>query len=104
MAINKKAGAAKAEKKAADLTIEVTRAKDFSKDEGTTIAFDMKVNGVQIYGCWYREGVDKKGNDYTLVSFPSRKDESSGKYYNYAYVELSDDQKDDIAKQIEALL
>ena len=91
MAIAKKA---KAEaEKSANLNIEVSRVKDFS---------DEKVNGVTIYGCYYREGV-KDGKDYSMVAFPSRKS-SDGKYYKHAYVKLSDADIDNISKQIEALL
>lgn len=103
MAINKKAKAAEAENAAQDLTLEVTRVKDFSKDGSTAIAFDLKVNGVTIYNCWYREG-EKDGKEYSMVSFPSRKDEKSGKYYNHAYVKLSEDQVTEISKQIETML
>ena len=100
MAINKKAAEAE---KTAELQIEVTRAKDFSDDKGTCIAFDMTVNGVTIYGNYYREGTDSKGKDYTMVAFPSRKG-SDGKYYKHAFVKLSDADIDNISKQIEALL
>ena len=100
MAIAKKA---KAEaEKSANLNIEVSRVKDFSDEKGTCIAFDMKVNEVIIYGCYYREGV-KDGKDYSMVAFPSRK-ASDGKYYKHAYVKLSDADVDNISKQIEALL
>lgn len=103
MAINKKAKAAEAEK-TAELKIEVKRAKDFSTDESTAIAFDMVVNDiVTIYGCFYREGTDKNGKEYAMVAFPSRKG-SDGKYYSYAYVKLSDADVDNISKQIETLL
>lgn len=101
MAINKKAKA-EAEKSAA-LSIEVKSAKDFSKEEGTAISFTMVVNGVTIYNCWYREGKKKDGSDYSMVSFPSRKAEN-GEYYNHAWVKLSDEDVDNISKQIEALL
>ena len=101
MAINKKA---KAEaEKSAELQIEVTRAKDFSDDKGTCIAFDMIVNEVTIYGCYYREGTTKKGSEYSMVAFPSRKG-SDGKYYKHAFVKLSDADIDNISKQIETLL
>lgn len=86
------------------LEIKVLRAHDFSKEDNTSISFDMIVNGVTIYGCWYREGKKKDGSDYTMVAFPSRKDEKTDKYYNHAYVKLSEDQVDDIAKQIENML
>lgn len=104
MAINK--GKKKEEaKEVKALDIQVKRAKDFTKEgvEGCSIAFDMEVNGVTIYGCWYREGKDKKKEDYALVSFPSRKADD-GKYYNWAYVKLSDADVDNISKQIEDLL
>ena len=107
MAISKKKQEAKKEEKQAlDLKIKVTRARDFTKDgeDGCIIAFDMTVNEVTIYGCWYREGTDKKGESYQMVAFPSRKDEKSGKYYNWAYVSLSKEQVEDIAKQIEDLI
>lgn len=101
MAINKKA---KAEaEKTADLTIEVSRVKDLADEKGTCIAFDMQVNGVTIYGCYYREGKQKDGKDYSMVAFPSRK-VADGKYYKHAYVKLSDADVDNISKQIEALL
>ena len=102
MAINKKAKAAEAEKTAAH-EIEVTRTHDFSNDDDTCIAFDMTVNGVTIYGCYYREGTDKNGKEYAMVAFPSRKG-SDGKYYKHAFVKLSDADIDNISKQIETLL
>lgn len=89
------------------LTIEVLRAKDFTKDDAKenecSIVFDMKVNGVTIYGCWYRTGSDKKGEDYEMVSFPSQKGKD-GKYYNHAYVQLQQSDIDFISAEIEKML
>ena len=89
------------------LTIEVLRAKDLTKDDAKenecSIVFDMKVNGVTIYGCWYRTGSDKKGEDYEMVSFPSQKGKD-GKYYNHAYVQLQQSDIDFISSEIEKLL
>ena len=89
------------------LIIEVLRAKDFTKDDAKenecSIVFDMKVNGVTIYGCWYRTGSDKKGEDYEMVSFPSQKGKD-GKYYNHAYVQLQQSDIDFISSEIEKLL
>lgn len=102
MAISKK----KAEEaKAVDLVWEIKRAKDMTKDgaEGCTIAFDWVINGITVYGCFYREGKDKNGKDYAMVSFPSHKG-NDGKYYNYAYVKLTDDQIEAISKDIEKVL
>jgi len=90
---------------AQELTIKVTRAMDFTKEgaDGCCIGFDMEVNAVTIYGCFYREGKKKDGSDYQMVSFPSKKDEK-GKYWNHAYVKLSDAQVEEISKQIENLI
>ena len=87
------------------LAIEVLRAKDFTEDgkDGCSISFDMKVNEVTIYGCWYREGKDKKGEDYQFVSFPSKQGKDD-KYYSHAYVKLQQSDIDLISKQIESLL
>lgn len=65
-------------------------------------AFDMIVNGVTIYGCWYRQGV-KDGKEWSLISFPSRKAEN-GKYYNYCQFPISSTLKVEIEKQMESLL
>lgn len=99
--------AEQAQAQAQALTIEVLRAKDFTKDDAKenecSIVFDMKVNGVTIYGCWYRTGSDKKGEDYEMVSFPSQKGKD-GKYYNHAYVQLQQSDIDFISSEIEKLL
>lgn len=74
-------------------TIEVLRAKAFNN----AIAFDMTVNGVTIYGCRLVEG--KKGH---FVSFPQRKDKN-GKYWNLAYVKLTEEDTNFIIKLIEEM-
>ena len=104
MAINKKKAEA-VQEASKEFSIKVKRAKDFTKEgeDGCNIGFDMEVNDITIYGCWYREGKDKKGEDYTLVSFPSHKG-SDGKYYNWAYRKLSKEDVENISKQIEELL
>lgn len=94
MAINKK------KKEAVDHEIEVTRAKEFKNGN---IGFDMIVNDVKIYGCVYLQGKTKKGEDYAFVSFPSRQGDDS-KYYNHAYVELSEADNSNIEKQLEAMI
>lgn len=74
--------------------IVVKRAKEF--DWG--ISFDMIVNDVTIYGC--KLITNKK--DETFVAFPSRKG-TDGKYYAYAYVNLSEEEQKDIVAQIEKM-
>lgn len=75
--------------------IEVTRAKVIKE----SIAFDMIVNGITIYGCWLREGKEDKN----FISFPSYKG-SNGSYYNHVWFKISDDMQAEIEKQIEKKL
>lgn len=104
MAIKKNTKKAEETKEVKQLEITVKRAKDFSDDKKTAIACDLEINGVTIYNCWYREGKKEDGSDYALIAFPSRKDEKTGKYYNHAYVKLSDIDIENIAAAIEQLI
>lgn len=65
---------------------------------GETVYFDVVINGVTIYGCKVIEG---KNGDF--ISFPSHKGKDD-KYYNYAYVKLSDEDTSEIVKQVEEML
>ena len=68
-------------------------------DDGS-ITFNMMVDGfVQIYGCRIYDGKDGK----PFISFPSRKG-NDGKYWNHVYMKLSEDQTEEIAKQVEEKL
>lgn len=78
------------------LDIKVVRAKEF--DNGN-VGFSMYVNDVAINNCVFIEG--SKGD---FVSFPSRKNEADGKYYNYAYVKLEKADVSSIREQIESIL
>lgn len=95
MAIGKKK-----EETVVDHQIEVKRATQFKNGN---IGFDMIVNGVTIYGCVYIQGKTKKGDDYAFVSFPQRQG-SDNKYYNHAYVKLSDVDNETIEKALEAMV
>lgn len=86
-----------------DYKVTVKHVKDFSKDGKTSIAVDLEVNGVMIYGCYYREGEDKNGKEYNMFAFPSKKG-SDGKYYNHAYFHVSDELLENIQNQIDSLL
>lgn len=99
---NEKAAAKTESKPKASYTVEVTRVHDFSKDGKTIIGFDMKVNGVSISGCTYREG-EKNGKEWQLVTFPQRKG-SDGNYYNIVWMPMSKEQTANIAEQIEQML
>ena len=77
------------------LTFKVTRAKEFKK----VVYFDLLINeAVSIYGC---KVIDGKNGDF--VVFPNYK-ATNDKYYNHAYVKLSDEETYKIIKQVEDLL
>lgn len=94
--INKK----KTEEKEVKFSVNVTRAKQMEKSGD--IAFDMVVNGVNLYGLMYKQG-EKNGKEYAFVAFPSHKGKDD-KYYNYCYFKIDDSLLADIEKQIENLL
>lgn len=79
--------------------VHVTRAREV-KDG--SVAFDMEVNGISIYGCWYNEYKTKDGKDGTMLTFPSYK--NGDKYYNHCWFPISADLKNDIIAQIEKLV
>lgn len=65
-------------------------------DDGS-ITFNLTVDGfVTIYGCRIYDGKDGK----PFISFPARKG-NDDKYWNHAYIKLSDEQTEDVAKQVE---
>lgn len=80
--------------------IRVTRASQYKEN---SFAFDMTVNGVAIYGCWYKQGKSKNGNDYAFIDFPSRKG-NDGKFYNYAWFPVTKEIQEAIEAQIASLL
>lgn len=94
---NRKSGSGSTE---AAKTIKVTRAREF---ENGGLLFDMVVNGVTIYGCQWVEG-EKNGQEYAFVSFPSRQSKKDMKWYNIAYVKLTDEETKEIERQIDSLL
>lgn len=85
--------------------VEILRAKDLSKDGKTSIALDMKVNGVKIYSCWYRVYEDRKkpGEEKGFIAFPSRQG-SDGNWYQYAWFPISEELLKDLEGQIEKKL
>lgn len=94
--------AKKEEKQVTDLqySVRVFRASCYTEN---SFAFDMEVNGIKIYGCWYKQGKSKTGNDYAFVDFPARKGKD-GNYYNVVFFPISKELQQDIARQIESLL
>ena len=80
--------------------VKVTRAKELKEGQ---VVFDMVVNGITIYGCWYREGTSKKGDPYQIISFPSKKADD-GKYYNHCWFKIDEETQTDIIDQLQKLV
>lgn len=78
----------------------VTRAKEIK--EGT-VSFDMEVNGVKVYGCWYKEGTSSNGKDYQIVNLPQEKG-NDGKYYSIAWFPMSKEVRENIIGQLQKLV
>ena len=76
---------------------EVTRAHEF---DGGNISFDLRVNGVMIYGLTLVWNEDQK--DY-WTSFPARTGKD-GKYYKHAWFPIDEALQANIEKRIEELL
>ena len=97
-------GAEKKEKRV-EYVVKVLRAKDFTEKSklDTNVAFDMEVNGIKIYGCWFKEGTSKDGKDYSVISLPSQKGKD-GNYYSVAWFPISKELTKDIREQIVNML
>ena len=100
MALKKNVAKKEQPKQECAYEIEVTRAKDAK----TAIMFDMKVNGVMIYGCSYKTLHRKDdGSEFAKIGFPSRQG-SDGNWYNNVYFKITDEMIDTIEKGLDALL
>lgn len=64
-------------------------------DSKDRVRFSLTVNGVTVYGCNVVEG---KNGDF--ISFPSYKGKD-GKYYNHAYIPLTDEEQEGILLDVE---
>ena len=97
-------GAEKKEKRV-EYVVKVLRAKDFTEKSklDTNVAFDMEVNGIKIYGCWFKEGTSKDGKDYSVISLPSQKGKD-GNYYSVAWFPISKELIKEIREQIVNML
>lgn len=102
MPIQKKATGAAKEAPANNYKVKVLKVRQFENDN-LTIAFDMEVNGITIYSCWYREYTNKNGELADMIDFPSQKGKD-GKYYHHCYFKISDELKKEIVDQIGSLL
>ena len=91
-----------AEKKEVTITydVEVLRARELK--EGFVV-FDAKVNGIIIYGMKYSEGTSKKGEEYTMISFPNQKGKDDN-YYNHVFFPISNELKESIIAMLQKKL
>lgn len=64
-------------------------------DSKDRVRFSLTVNGVTVYGCNVIEG-----NNGDFISFPSYKGKD-GKYYNHAYIPLTDKEQEGILLDVE---
>lgn len=76
---------------------EITRAHEF---EGGNISFDLRINGVTIYGMSLIWNADRK--EY-WTAFPSRKGKD-GNYYKHVWFPVSDELQKCIVDKIEEML
>lgn len=74
------------------------------------VMVDLDINGVKVKSCMLKEieckedgKVHKKGDICYVVNFPSEKG-SNGKWYNTVWCPLSNDNIDDIVKQVQSIL
>ena len=81
-----------------DVNVEVNAKVVRANQVDDLVFFDVEINGVTIYGCKVVEG---KNGDF--ISFPSHKGKD-GKYYNHAYIKLTDEQAKYIISQVENML
>lgn len=97
-------GAEKKEKRV-EYVVNVLRAKDLTEKSNldTNVVFDMEVNGIKIYGCWFKEGSGKGGKEYSFVSLPSKKGKYEN-YYNVVWFPISEELTKEIREQIVKML
>lgn len=76
------------------MSFEVSGVRQFEK----TVFFNLKLNGVQIYGCTVVEG--KKGD---FISLPSRKGKGE-KWYSIVYARISEHDQEIILAEVEKQL
>jgi hypothetical protein len=68
------------------------------------VMFDIKINGVSIYGCMLKHVVrESDGKEFDIIQYPSYQG-TNGKYYNHVYYDLSQSDRDVIINQIKSLL
>lgn len=68
------------------------------------VMFNLEVNGITIYGMWYKVVTARKdGKEYEIISFPQTKGKNNS-YYNVCYFPISDELKASIIEQLHSLV
>ena len=81
--------------------ISILRAREINDN---TVAFDMEVREVKIYGCFLRKLNDKQtGEEFEMISLPSYKADN-GKYYNHVFFPITNELKSAIINKVTSLL
>lgn len=85
-------------------SLTVLRAKQLksSGKVSQTIAFDMEVNGIKIYGCYYLAG-EKKGKEWSMIKLPEHKG-SDDNYYSIVWFPISNDFVELVEEQLNELV
>ena len=91
-----------------DYVVKVDAARATKND--SIVMVDLDINGVKVKSCMLKEiectkdgDVHKKGDICYVVNFPSEKGKNN-KYYNIAWCPLSNENIEDIIKQVQSLL
>ena len=89
-------------------TVKVDAARATKNDN--IVMVDLDINGVKIHSCMLKEiectkdgTAHKKGDICYVVNFPSEKGKND-KWYNIVWCPLSNDNIDDIVKQVKSIL
>lgn len=89
-----------------DIIVDAART---TKDDNV-VMIDLTVNGVKIKSCALKEVIckkdgekHKKGDVCYVVNFPSERGKNN-KYYNIVWCPLSNEDIEDIVKQVQSLL
>lgn len=85
--------------------VKVLRAKELkaSGKVSTNVGFDMEVNGIKIYGCYYKEGKKDDGKQWSLITLPQTK-ANDGEYYSIVWFPINKELTEEIVDQIGKLL
>ena len=106
MAFNKKSTGTNENTEKRTYEVKVTKVRA-PKDRDDVVFFNAEVNGVSIDDLKFIFYKNQKGEERSMVSYPSEKYEDKNgetKYHNFAFFPISPELKENILSQIESLL